>query len=54
MNEENHDEPGGEVDKSLVAMFIKMLPEERLRANDRAASAIMELRNAFSKKIRQK
>ncbi len=35
------------VDKGLVAMFLKMSPEERLLANDNAASAILELRNAF-------
>ncbi len=36
------------VDKGLVAMFLKMTPEERLLANDHAARAIMELRNAFT------
>lgn len=35
------------VDKTLVAMFLKMSPEERLRANDNAARAILELRNAY-------
>ncbi len=35
------------VDKGLVAMFLKMSPEERLRANDNAARTILELRNAF-------
>jgi len=35
------------VDKTLVAMFLKMSPEERLRANDNAAHAILELRNAY-------
>ena len=35
------------VDKGLVAMFLKLSPEERLRANDNALRAIMELRNAF-------
>lgn len=34
------------VDKGLVAMFLKMSPEERLRANDIAARTIAELRNA--------
>ncbi len=28
-------------------MFLKMSPEERLLANDNAARAILELRNAF-------
>jgi hypothetical protein len=35
------------VDKGLVAMFLKMTPEERLRANDNAVRAILELRNAY-------
>ena len=37
------------VDKGLVAMFLKMSPEERLRANDNAARAILELRNAYER-----
>jgi hypothetical protein len=35
------------VDKSLVAMFLKLSPEERLRINDSLASTILELRNKF-------
>ena len=35
------------VDKGLVAMFLKLSPEERLRSNDNAIHTIMELRNAF-------
>ena len=35
------------VDKGLVAMFLKMTPEERLRANDNAVLTILELRNAY-------
>ncbi len=35
------------VDKSLVAMFLKMSPEERLQANDNAARTIQELRDAY-------
>ncbi len=38
-----------EVDKSLVAMFLRMSPEERLLANDNAVRGIMELRNAYRK-----
>ncbi len=34
-------------DKGLVAMFLKMSIEERLRANDNAARTILELRNAY-------
>ena len=36
------------VDKGLVAMFLKMSPEERLRSNDNAVRAILELRNALA------
>ena len=36
-----------DVDKSLIAMFLKMSPEERLRANDDAYRTIMELRDAY-------
>jgi hypothetical protein len=35
------------VDEGLVAMFLKMSPEERLKSNDNAVRAILELRNAF-------
>jgi hypothetical protein len=38
------------VDKGLVAMFLKMSPEERLQANDNAARAILELRDAYQQK----
>ena len=36
-----------DVDKGLVAMFLKMSIEERLRANDNAARTILELINAY-------
>ncbi len=35
------------VDSTLVAMFLKMSPEERLRANDSAVRSVSELRNAY-------
>ena len=35
------------VDKGLVAMFLRLSPEERLRANDNALRAILELRYAY-------
>ena len=35
------------VDKSLVAMFLKMSPEERLQTNDNTVCTILELRNAY-------
>jgi len=38
------------VDKGLIEMFLKMTPEERLRANDNTIRALIELRNAFKKR----
>ena len=35
------------VDSGLISMFLKMSPEERLRANDNAFRTILELRDAF-------
>ena len=35
------------VDKGLVAMFLRMSPEERMQANDYALRAILELRHAY-------
>ena len=35
------------VDKGLVAMFLNMSPEERLKSNDNAVRTILELRNAY-------
>jgi hypothetical protein len=35
------------VDKSLIAMFLRMSPEERLSANDDTFRTIMELRDAY-------
>lgn len=37
------------VDKGLINMFIKMTPEERLRANDDAVRTILELRDAYKR-----
>ncbi len=42
------------VDKGLVAMFLKMSPEERLKANDNAVRAILELRNAYQQQKNNK
>ena len=42
---ENNNQTG--VDKGLVAMFIRMSPEERLQANDNAFRTILELRDAY-------
>lgn len=41
------DQDDSGVDKGLVAMFIKMTPEERLKSNDNAVRTILELRNAY-------
>jgi hypothetical protein len=38
------------VDKGLIATFIKMSPEDRLRANDNAFRAILELRDAYRRR----
>ena len=35
------------VDKGLIAMFLRMSPEERLRANDDAFRTILELRDGY-------
>ncbi len=36
------------VDKGLIAMFLRMSPEERLLANDNAFRTILELRDAYT------
>jgi hypothetical protein len=41
------------VDKGLVAMFLRMSPEERLKANDNAVRGILELRNAYQRQKKQ-
>lgn len=38
------------VDKGLVAMFLRMSPEDRLQANDNALRVILELRHAFERR----
>ena len=47
MSEKTGDNDSTCVDKGLVAYFLKLSVEERLRANDNAVRAILELRNAF-------
>ncbi len=44
-NTKSADQSG--VDKGLIAMFIKMSPEDRLRANHNAFRTILELRDAY-------
>lgn len=46
---ENKTDQSG-VDKGLIAIFIKMSPEDRLRANDNAFRAILELRDAYKRR----
>ena len=45
---EKNDQAG--VDKGLVAMFLRMSPEERLQANDNACRTILELRDAYKQR----
>ncbi len=47
MNDETKSNTYSSVDKSLVAMFLKMTPEERLQMNENLARTILELRNGF-------
>ena len=37
-------------DKGLIQIFLKMTPEKRIRTNDNAIKAMLELRNAFKQK----
>jgi hypothetical protein len=39
-----------EVDRSLIKMFLRMTPEERLVSNDNTIRTLMELRNAYRQK----
>jgi hypothetical protein len=47
MSEETKIDNQSGVDGRLVEMFLRMLPEERLQANDNAFRAILELRDAY-------
>ena len=47
MSEETEIDRQSGVDRGLVAMFLRMSPEERLRANDNAFRTILELRDAY-------
>ncbi|HPA14166.1 MAG TPA: hypothetical protein PKV75_02730 [Desulfobacterales bacterium] len=47
MSEETKIDKQSDVDRGLVAMFLRMSPEERLRANDNAFRTILELRDAY-------
>lgn len=50
MGEKMEIKNSSDVDKGLVAMFLRMSPEERLKANDNAVRTILELRNAYQQK----
>jgi len=47
MSEETRIDKQSDVDRGLVAMFLRMTPEERLRANENAFRTILELRDAY-------
>ena len=47
MIKETEQKKSSSVDKGLVAMFLRMSPEERLLANDNMVRTILELRNAY-------
>lgn len=47
MTKETEEKDSSSVDKGLVAMFLKMSPDERLLANDNMVRTILELRNAY-------
>ena len=38
------------VDRSLIKMFLRMTPEERLVSNDNMIQTLMELRNTYRQK----
>ena len=47
MSEETKIDRQSDVDRGLVAMFLRMSPEERLQSNDNAVHTILELRDAY-------
>ena len=47
MTKETEQKGSSSVDKGLVAMFLRMSPDERLFANDNMVRTILELRNAY-------
>ena len=42
------------IDQTLIEMFQKLAPEERIMANDNAVNAIRELQNAFKQRKKSK
>lgn len=55
MKSSNKNSPGQSerVDAGLVAMFLRMTPEERIMANDNSLRAIWELKDAFTQQEKQ-
>lgn len=51
MEDDEKTQRNSRVDKSLIGLFLKMSPEERLLANDNAVRAIVEMRNAYKQRI---
>ncbi|MDY6950813.1 MAG: hypothetical protein SWE60_04825 [Thermodesulfobacteriota bacterium] len=49
MPEETRSDNRSGVDRGFVAMFLWMLPEDRLQANDNAFRTILELRDSYSR-----
>jgi hypothetical protein len=52
MSEETKIDGQSGVDRGLVAMFLRMSPEERLQANDNATRTIMELRDVYRRQLK--
>jgi len=53
-SQDKHKAPQSEgVDRGLVAMFLKLTPEERIIANDNFLRTIWELRDAFTQRKKQ-
>ncbi len=50
MKKEAGQKDSSSVDKGLVAMFLRMSPDERLLANDNMIRTILELRNAYKQR----
>ncbi len=51
---DKHTVPQSEgVDHGLVAMFLRMTPEERIVANDNSLRTIWELKDAFKRRKNQ-
>ncbi len=47
MSDQAEIDKSSDVDRGLVAMFLRMSPEERIQANDNAFRTILELRDAY-------